>query len=255
MNKLAGGVIALAICGLAAGYHWATRSTNRANSVSPAVPSPALPAPSQTLEHAPAAAAAADTPIVCIESSPEEIDGFPKDLTLHVDGKSYRLEQTGQFVRTRTILKIMTIQLYEIASFVESPESGQSEELLNGLMVDGRRKAYVLRFLRKLSGSAINTAINEEIVETFIDVDMAKFQGDIDRFVSQFSKGSVTGDRVFMVWLPGGWLFSSFNDPDRLELIAHDVTLARAVWRIWAGPNAGDERLQLIRRFSSADPK
>lgn len=197
---------------------------------------------------------ASQLPAIKVVPSDELIDAFPKSVTLQVDGQSYSLENTGQFVRARTLV-IFPIQIYSIASYVESPTSAHRDDLLAGLMRDGPRKVYLLRFLRNLKGSLIHTAISEEIEETFSDVDMGKFKMDIERFTSQFANGSTAGDMVYMVWLPGGWLFSSYNKADSLNLIAQDVTLARAVWRIWAGPNAGDDRFQLVRRYTNSDPK
>src|SRR5690606_27840072 len=141
--------------------------------------------------------------------------------------------------------------LYSIASYVEEPKAGNSNELLDRLLSDGPRKVYILRFLKPLPGNQILNAIREEIDATFQDADMERLKENIDNFVQIFAEGSSTGDEVYMVWLPQGRLYCSFKKQDELKMIAQDIPLARAIWRIWAGEQSGEERLSLVERFSN----
>lgn len=177
-------------------------------------------------------------------------DGFPETLKIQADGRSFDLQCTGLYIRSRMLL-VLPFDLYAIANFTESPSPGDAPALLDNLLVDGKPKVYLLRFLKKLSGSQIHKAIQDEIDSTFKDVDMVKHGGEIQRFVQKFDKGSNKGEVVYMCWLPGNRIYCGFNDPKRLELISSDASLTRAIWRIWCGENAGPERVGLVSRLVS----
>jgi hypothetical protein len=185
-----------------------------------------------------------------VEPSKEITEDFPSFIEV-VDGeKRYRCEYTGQFRRTKKV--IVELKTYDIASYVVEPEKGETLKLLDGLLVDGKAKVYMLRFISALRGQMIMNDIYDRINSSFDDVDVDRLQKNIDDFVSVFKSGSQKGDIVYIVWLPGGKVYSAFNTADPVPYIADDIPFARALWRIWAGPTFGDIRFNLVRRF--ADP-
>lgn len=186
---------------------------------------------------------------ISVETSGALISGFPETVTIGAGDEQFTTTYTGMFTRSKNVL-FVPIALYSIASYVENPHEVNSKALLDRLLKDGPRKVYILRFLKPLPGNQILNAIREEINATFSDVDMDRLESNINQFVQIFSPGSSTGDEVYMVWLPGGKLYCSFKDQSKLEMIAQDVPLARAIWRIWAGEQTGEERLSLVERFT-----
>lgn len=184
--------------------------------------------------------------VLQVATAGPKVEGFPETVIVREGNSRHSLTYTGKFIRKRWFL-----HLYEIASYIEAPQNGSTDNLLDALLRDGTRRVYLLRFLKPLPGSQIHGAIEEEIALTFTDVDMPRLRPNIDNFTRPFGNGSNTGDMVYLVWLPGGRSFSSFGDPQNVSLIARDVPLARAIWRIWAGENSGPERAGLVRRFAS----
>lgn len=188
-------------------------------------------------------------PTIRLSVAPKTITGFPEVVTVHAGNEEFTARLTGRFTRTRSILFI-PLRVYEIASYIEGPVSGtEKSAMLDDLMQEGKREVYLLRFLRSLSGSQILTAIREEINWTFTDVDMKKVGKEVERFVQTFANGSTANDLVYLVRLPGGRIYCSYNKPEALELICTDLPLSRAIWRIWAGETAGPERFGLVEQL------
>ncbi len=185
-----------------------------------------------------------------VEPSKEITEDFPSFIEVHDGDKRYRCEYTGQFRRTKKV--IVELKTYDIASYVVEPQKGETLKLLDELLVDGKAKVYMLRFISALRGQMIMNDIYDRINSSFDDVDVDRLQKNIEDFVSVFKSGSQKGDIVYIVWLPGGKVYSAFNTADPVPYIADDVPFARALWRIWAGPTFGDIRFNLVRRF--ADP-
>lgn len=206
--------------------------------------SPALPALPVLVSSAPR-----DPPTIQLTPADETSEGFPRSITIRDGQQTRQVEYTGSFLRTRKVL-FVTLRLYEIASYVESPQPGESESLLDGLLEDGPAKVYVIRFTMKLSGQQITSTIRKEIDETFTDVDMDRLADGIDRFVDQFSRGSSPGNVVYLAWLPGGRVYNGY-ETTILDRIATDFPFARAIWRIWAGEQAGPERFGLVRLLAN----
>ncbi|MBY0586525.1 chalcone isomerase family protein [bacterium] len=185
-----------------------------------------------------------------VQPTKETVEDFPAFIDVTDGSNQYHCQYTGQFRRTKKI--IVEIKTYDIASYVVEPSRGQTLELLDGLLVDGKAKVYMLRFISSLTGKMIMNDIYDRINSSFDDVDVDRLQQNIENFVSVFQNGSKPGDIVYIVWLPGGKVYSAFNSADPVPFIAHDFPFARALWRIWAGPTFGDVRFNLVRRF--ADP-
>ncbi|MBX3412015.1 MAG: hypothetical protein KF708_04800 [Pirellulales bacterium] len=189
-------------------------------------------------------------PTIAIEPSLEEIENFPARITIRDGAESLVTEYTGQFRRNKVILGAIGIDIYDIASYVAEPAKDGTWELLEGLLVDGKAKIYMIRFLNNLPGRPLMNDIYKDINTEFTDVDLERFQDNVDTFCSQFKDGSRRGDTVYMVWLSDGRVYSAYNTADPLALLVHDVPFARALWRNWAGPRRGDLRFNLVRQYA-----
>lgn len=189
-------------------------------------------------------------PFIAVAPSTDLVEAFPSTVTVHDGDKTYVARYTGQMRRVKPVF-VLPINVYDIASYVIEPKEGETLKLLDGLLVDGATKVYLLRFLNNLPGKKISDDIYDEINETFTDVDVDRLKPSIDKFVTQFKGGSKKGDVVYIVWLPGGKVYSAFNTSDRVHFIGQDVPFARAIWRIWAGPKFGEKRLSLVSRYAT----
>ncbi len=174
---------------------------------------------------------------------------FPAEAKLTADGRTARLQRTGAFTRRVSIL-FVGLDVYRIASYVENPRPAAAETVLEELLVDGPRRVLALRFLRTLSGAQLREAFDAEIKNCFGDVDLERQAGPLKRFLAEFAQGAGANEILYLAWLPGGRFFLGRNDPQRLAPIAADPAFARAVWRIWSAPTAGDSRYELVSEIS-----
>lgn len=94
----------------------------------------------------------------------------------------------------------------------------------------------------------------ETVDDSFDDVDVERLRSNIEFFVDRFANGSNEGDETYIVWLPGGRSYCSFDDPDAISLVAVDVPLARAIWRIWAGSAKAERLLDRTDPMFDRDP-
>lgn len=215
----------------------------------------AMAAPPQPAADQPQAEAEAPPALtISVQPSNEAIDAFPATVVVREGGREHVAHYTGQARRIKPIF-VLPIQVYDVASYVVEPKEGAANDLLDGLLVDGQPKVYLLRFLNNIPGKKIMDDIYDEINATFTDVDVDRLQSNIDQFVQQFQRGSKKGEVVYIVWLPGGKVYSGFNTPEEVHFIGHDVPFARAIWRIWAGDKFGDKRVQLVSRYASPPVK
>lgn len=182
-----------------------------------------------------------------IQPSAALLDGFPESLTIDDGRRTVTVEYTGKLLRKRSLV-LVPVGVYEIAGYIEAPTTGQTEQLLDNMLVEGPSKLYMIRFLLPLPGRAILNDIHESVVASFGDVNMEEVEADINRFCKQFGRGSSRGDIVYIAWLGGGRVYSGFQTPNEATLVAQDGDLARAIWRIWAGPES-ENRVNLVERF------
>ncbi len=190
------------------------------------------------------------SPTIAVDPSQEEVENFPARITIRDGDESLVAEYTGRFRRTKAILGAIELDIYDIASYAAEPAKGESLELLNGLLIDGKAKVYMIRFLSNLPGRPLMNDIYKDINTEFTDVDLERFQDNVDTFCSQFKDGSRRGDIVYMVWLSDGRVYSAYNTADPLALLVHDVPFARALWRNWTSSRRGDLRFGLVRQYA-----
>ena len=173
---------------------------------------------------------------------------FEESVTITEGGKRYPLMQTGAYVRSRKVL--VTIDLYEIASYAESPPEGTTDQMLESLWRDDGRKAYVLRFLKPLPGWELRKAVRDEMARSFGDVSMDDHRDDLDRLLKAFDAGARSGEVFYLVRLTGNRVYFGMGAEKNLALATSSPELARAIWRMWAGPTAEPGRAGLVERLT-----
>lgn len=231
-------------------------TTNPFEQVAKATHTPASENPAISAEPARKQATDADAPpgdVLKMVVSSELVDGFPASVEVLDGDRSYTVEYTGQFTR-QTKLLFLSIDLYTIASYIESPKPGETEQLLDDMLVDGVRRVYLLRMCKNIPSGAIAHAMDLEIDNYFTDVDLDRLSEQVNAFRAVFSSGARRNQIVYMAWLPGGRVYASFNNPNDVKMIAQDLPLAKAVWAIWAAPHSGPERVGLVEKIATASP-
>jgi hypothetical protein len=206
-----------------------------------------------------AAAAALDDPSTLPEpvgviTAGKAENHFPDSARVQADGEEVETRFAGQLTRYAN-LYVVKLPVYSVAAYLEPPDTGRDAEgILQNMMVDGLTRVYVIRFERNVSGAQLEDAFRKEIDATFGDVDMPRLKPRIDTVLAQFGKGAKKGDRVYMVWRPGGRLHCGFGNPHAIGPVAVDIPLARAFWRIWAGEQNAD-RTELVRGIALPAPR
>lgn len=249
--KRAFGMVGVLILAAAIGYGWYFfHGPVHGLEVHPKPPATALASGSESALETPAETAQpAASPTISVEPSPDVVENFPARITIRDGEQTFVAEYTGQYRRIKQV--IISINIYDIASYVHEPTKGDTLELLDGLLVDGKAKVYMIRFLNDLPARPLLNDIYKDINTSFTDVDLERLRENIDNFCSQFKNGSRNGDTVYVVWLPGGKIYSAYNSMDPLPLLARDIPFARALWRNWAGPRRGDIRFNLVRQYAN----
>jgi len=175
---------------------------------------------------------------------------FPESVAVAEGKSAWPLALTGSYVRAKTFL--VTISIYEVASYTESPPRGTTEEMLESIWRDDGRKAYALRFLAPLPGWQLQKAVTDEMARSFNDVSIDDYREDIDRLLASFAAGAHTGDVFYLVRLPKGRIYFGMRKERNLTLATSSRPLAQAIWRMWAGPTAEPGRAGLISRVAKA---
>jgi hypothetical protein len=178
---------------------------------------------------------------------------FPESLTVWEGAQSTALAASGDYQRIRPIL-FADVAVYEVAGYLESPPNGSTLEMLESIWRDDGRKAYLLRFLIPCPGWQLRKAVHDEISRSFDDVPIAEHQETIERLLKRFEGGASMGDVFYLVRLPGNRVYLGVRDEANLELITDSPVLARAIWRMWAGPTAEPGRSGLVKRLAKSNP-
>lgn len=190
-----------------------------------------------------------------VSVSPRMIIGatFPASLTVWEGEQRTTLAASGDYQRIRPIL-FADVAVYEVAGYLDSPLNGSTLEMLESIWRDDGRKAYLLRFLIPCPGWQLRKAVHDEISRSFDDVPIAEHQETIERLLRRFEGGASMGDVFYLVRLPGSRVYLGVRDEANLELITDSPVLARAIWRMWAGPTAEPGRSGLVKRLAKTVP-
>jgi hypothetical protein len=170
---------------------------------------------------------------------------FPEKVVVVEGGRSTTLPMTGSYVRSRKI--VVTIDFYEIASYVADRPSGSTDEMLESIWSDDGKKVYLLRFLFSVPGWQLRQAIHDEIARSFKDVSVDDHKEELDRMRTAFGTGAAAGDVFYLVRLPGNRIYLGVRNEKDLSLVTTSPPLARAIWRMWAGPTAEPGRAGLVK--------
>jgi hypothetical protein len=175
---------------------------------------------------------------------------FPDTIVVNEGAHRRSLTQSGSYVRSRPVL-IATIDFYEVASYLENPPNGSVETMLESIWKDDGRKAYLLRFLFSVPGWQLRKAVHDEMARSFDDVPIDEHREELERLLQAFETGARAGDVFYLVRRPGDRVYLGVRSADDLSLVTKSPALARAIWRMWAGPTAEPGRAGLVKRLTN----
>ena len=179
---------------------------------------------------------------------------FPDSVAVWENDRKIVLAASGNYTRSRPLPLIGDVSVYEVASYLEFPPTGSTEEMLASIWRDDGSKVYLLRFLFPLPGWQLRKAVHDEMARSFDDVPVEEHQEAIDRLLKTFEGGASTGDVFYLVRLTGNRILLGVRDEKNLQLVTDSPALARAIWRMWAGPTAEPGRSGLVGRLKKSAP-
>ena len=179
---------------------------------------------------------------------------FPEQVVLSEGGRRTTLSLTGQYARSRQVL-FATIYFYEIASYAEVPPNGSVDEMLESLWRNEGRKVYLLRFLFSVPGWQLRQAVHDEMGRSFGDVPVEEHRGQVDALLNAFASGASAGDVFYLARVAGDRVYLGVRRSKNLDLVTESGPLARAIWRMWAGPTAEPGRAGLVKRLVGRDKR
>lgn len=179
---------------------------------------------------------------------------FPDQVVVVEGGRRSTLSMTGSYVRFKKVL-FATINIYEVASYVVDRPTGSTEEMLDAIWRHDGTKVYLLRFLFPVPGWELRQAIQDEMARSFHDVSIDDHKEELDRIRTAFGTGAAASDVFYLVRLPGNRIYLGVRNEKDLSLVTTSPPLARAIWRMWAGPTAEPGRAGLVKLLESSAAK
>lgn len=176
-------------------------------------------------------------------SAAHAYDGkFPPELTISDDGETPTLTITGEAERVFLLFKI-----YGIAHYAEV--AGRPPLSLDTVVADGRGKAILIRFNRKLSLERIRGEFADSLRRNAQPEWLDQAEPTIAAFISAIDRDALAGDQLVFYWLAGGRLFVEFNGERAFSAI--DAVFAKLIWSIWFGDDPVCDRDGLLANAAS----
>lgn len=170
---------------------------------------------------------------------------FPERIAVVESSRRTNLALTGSYTRRRKML--LTVDIYEVSSFVERLPNGSTEEMLDAIWRQDGLKAYIIRFLFSVPGWTLRQAVRDEMARSFYDVTIDEHREELDRLLAAFGTGASAGDVFYLVRLPENRIYLGVRSEKNLSLVTSSPELSRAIWRMWAGPTAEPGRAGLVK--------
>lgn len=166
---------------------------------------------------------------------------FPQELMFSENGKTHRLNFTGESERMFLFFKV-----YGIAHYAEVDDLVPLS--LDNLVEDGRRKAIMIRFHRKLGLERIREEFAGTIRQNARPQWLVDAEPTIAAFIAAIDRDARSGDQLVFYWLAGGRLIAEFNG--ERSFAATDTAFAKLIWSIWFGDDPVCDRQELLAELS-----
>ncbi|MGB2957619.1 MAG: chalcone isomerase family protein [Bacteroidota bacterium] len=178
---------------------------------------------------------------VVIEESTEK--EFLREVTLSHDSTEYTLTATGTTVRKKFFFKV-----YGMVHYMEDPQSGSVEEVIQSVLTEEKAKQIVMDFSRDVGGHQIQDAYRDGFKENATEEELKTIQADVDSFVNYYSAEIKENDQLLLRWLPGGTVVAIIKGEEQPPIT--NPTFARVLWTIWFGPDSIVDPEELVSLFS-----
>ncbi|MEQ8515864.1 MAG: chalcone isomerase family protein [Chromatocurvus sp.] len=166
---------------------------------------------------------------------------FPPELPLEEGGETHRLTFTGESERV-----FLLFNIYAIAHYAEV--DGRPPLSLDNVVADGRGKAIVIRFDRKLGLERIRDEFADSIRRNGQPEWLAEAEPTIAAFMRAIDRDARAGDQLVFYWLAGGRLFAEFNG--ERAFAATDTAFAKLIWSIWFGDDPVCDRAEMLAQVT-----
>lgn len=167
---------------------------------------------------------------------------FPPELMFSENGEMHRMAFTGASERVFLFFKV-----YGIAHYAET--GGPASLSLGNLVEDGRSKAILIRFHRKLGLERIRDEFAESIRRNGESQWLVDAEPTIAAFIAAIDRDARAGDQLVFYWLDGGRLIAGFNGEP--SFVATDTAFAKLIWSIWFGDDPVCDRQELLAQLDA----
>jgi len=168
---------------------------------------------------------------------------FPAEVTFKFDDTDYNLKATGIATRKKFFVKV-----YSIAHYMQDPQKGTLNEVMQEVMNDKRAKQFTAVWLRPVDEKKIHDSYMEALRKNLGDEGFEKHSEDVNQFLAFFGGGAQTNDTHIVRWIPEGVIEVEINDEVKGQI--KNEEFAKAVWEIWLGPRSVVKREELVSRIT-----
>jgi hypothetical protein len=181
---------------------------------------------------------------VVIEESTEK--EFPREVSFSHDSTDYTLTATGTTVRKKLFFKV-----YGMVHYMEDPQSGSIEEVIQAVLTEEKAKQIVMDFSRDVGSHQIQDAYRDGFTENATEEELPTIQADVDTFLNYYSAEIKENDQLVLRWLPGGTVVAVIKGEAQPPIT--NPTFARVLWTIWFGPDSIVDPEELVSLFSKEE--
>lgn len=167
---------------------------------------------------------------------------FLPELVISENGETHRLTFTGEAERV-----FLLFQIYKVAHYAEI--AGRPPLSLDTVVSDGRGKAMLIRFDRKLSLERIRDEFSASLQRNAQPEWLAKAESTVADFIGAIDRDVRAGDELVFYWLAGGRLYVEFNGERSFS--ASNAAFAKLIWSIWFGDDPVCDRKGLLANVTS----
>jgi hypothetical protein len=168
-----------------------------------------------------------------------EPKNFPAQISFESNGKTYKLDKTGETTRKKYMIKV-----YDVASYLENGTVTNKANAFDEILQDNKAKQLTLYWLHDVDVAKMHEGYEESFRKVLPGDQYNQFKQEREKYMSFFDHETKVGDVEVIRWIPGGTIEVLFNGKS-----AGTVTnpqFAKALYSMWFGPTTSVKREDLI---------
>jgi len=178
---------------------------------------------------------------VVIEESTEK--EFPRQITISHDTTEYTLTATGTTVRKKFFFKV-----YGMVHYMDDPQSGSTEELIQAVLTEEKAKQITMEFARDVGSSQIQDAYRDGFRENATAEELTGIESEVEQFAGFYTTEIQENDQLVLRWLPDGTIITVINGEEQQPIT--NPTFARVLWTIWFGQDSIVDPEELVALYA-----